>query len=510
MINKKSYYLLLVLLFVCVMPYKIAAADTLQPMDEFYVNDFADVINDDVEGEIIEYGNQLEEQTGAQVVLVTIDFTDGESLENYAMNLFNEWGIGSKEKNNGLLLLLSIGDDDYWAMQGEGLEDTLSSGKISSILQEYLEPDFAAKDYSAGVEKTYGAFIQELGGQWKNASNDSGKNSRKTTGEYAFDDAGIISNDAKNYINEKSTETKELYDAGFYVVTKDYCEDGLSFQDDAINTFEDLNAGRRDALLVLYKEEDNYWLLPGEESEEFTTEKVLRDILDNVLEPEFASKDYSQGAIDTADRFYDLFQTNLKKLDENYSVKSVNISEKADNLFEKINIIGPFITFILFLLFVLFIISRSRRRRYYRNNYGVPYNPNSPRYNRNYGPSGYWGPYGQPPMGGNNFNAGMNTQPNNNDDNGAGRSTSRSGFWGSSGGAGRSSSESNFVGSSSREEQAPSRGNFSGGGGISRGGGAGRSSGGIGRSGVSGHASGGGRSSSGGGGNSRGGGTGRK
>ncbi|MGL6220282.1 MAG: TPM domain-containing protein, partial [Lacrimispora sphenoides] len=168
--KRQICYLLLILLLSGILPSQTAAAETLEPSSGFYVNDFADVISEDVENEIIEYGSRLEEQTGAQVVLVTIDFTNGDSMENYSMDLFNKWKIGSEEKNNGLLILLSVGDDDYWAMQGSGLEDTLSSGKISSILNEYLEPDFAAKDYSTGAEKVYGAFIQELGGRWKNAS----------------------------------------------------------------------------------------------------------------------------------------------------------------------------------------------------------------------------------------------------------------------------------------------------------------------------------------------------
>jgi uncharacterized protein len=416
-------------------------------------------------------------------------------------------------------------------MQGEGLEDTLTSGKISSILQEYLEPDFAAKDYSAGAEKVYGAFIQELGGQWKDDTQTSEETSDEkantTTNQYTYDEANILSNESEQNIQNKSSKSQELYGAGFYVATKDKCEAGLSFQEDAINTFEEINAGSRDALLVLYKEDDNYWLLPGKEAEEFAAEDVLRDILDNALEPNFANKEYSMGAKETAEQLYELFQTNYKKMEGTSSTNIESISKKTEKIYPMI--------FVLLLLVVLFIL--TSRRKHYRNVYGVPFNPYAPRYIRHYGPEGYWGRHGQPPMRNGNWNGRINTQHGYNDNNGAGRSSeseswgsnggagrsSESESWGSNGGAGRSSGSKSW-GNNAGSNSSSSRSMFSGGGGMSRGGGAGRSSSSAGRSSSSagrsfssagrssssaGRSSG-GRSSSGGGGTSRGGGAGRK
>ena len=485
--KKNICYLLLILLLAGVLPFQTAAAETLEPTSAFYVNDFADVISEDVENEIIEYGRKLEEQTGTQVVLVTIDFTNGESMENYSMDLFNKWKIGSEEKNNGLLILMSVGDDDYWAMQGTGLEDTLSSGKISSILNEYLEPDFAAKDYSAGAEKVYGAFIQELGGQWKNASDNGGTISHKA-GQYVIDEVGIISEDTINYINKKSKQSKNKYNAAVYVVTKDYCKEGISFQEDTINTFEEINAGTRDAVLVLYRGDDNYWLLPGKESERFVKDGVLRGILDQVLEPEFAARNYSQGATATADHLYLLFQNNFQRVNSTVPVKEVVSTEKQ----KPVSNPAP-----LLIIIIIILLVRGNRRKLYRQVYGIPFNPYKKRYIRKYGPQGYWGPNGYPPMHRNGFGGGMPPMVGNSvssgsfwsSSSGTEDSTPKSSSWGSSGGAGRSSSQSSSWGSS-------------GSGGSSSGCGAGRSSG------MS-SGSGGGRSTSGGGGSTRGGGAGR-
>lgn len=121
----------------------------------FYAADFANVLNTDTEDYIIEQNGILENFCGAQIVVVTTDFLDGMNIEDYAYKLFNDWGIGDEDKNNGVLLLLVTGEENYWCMQGKGLENVLTSGDIDDILYDNLEEDFAAEDYNAGVLKTF-------------------------------------------------------------------------------------------------------------------------------------------------------------------------------------------------------------------------------------------------------------------------------------------------------------------------------------------------------------------
>ena len=70
-----------------------------------YVLDEADVLSEETEQEIIAENQDLFQETGAQIVVVAVDFLDGEDIDDYAYSLFNIWGIGSQERNNGLLLL---------------------------------------------------------------------------------------------------------------------------------------------------------------------------------------------------------------------------------------------------------------------------------------------------------------------------------------------------------------------------------------------------------------------
>ena len=140
----------------------LAAPQVVQPTEDFYVNDSANVLSDAVEGLIVLNNDALYAACGAQIVFVTVPTTGTASIEEYAYTLFNSWGIGSSDKNNGILLLMAIDDDDYWLVQGKGIQDYITSGDLDDMLFDDLEPDFAAKDYSAGAEKLFTALFDAV------------------------------------------------------------------------------------------------------------------------------------------------------------------------------------------------------------------------------------------------------------------------------------------------------------------------------------------------------------
>lgn len=149
--------LLMVLLLL--QPCVAATADS-EPM--VFVSDLANVLSDELEASITAQSAALDALTGAQLVVVTVDFTGGQDIRNYAKDLFARFQIGDATKNNGLLLLLVTGEDNYYALQGKGLETALSDAVLGDLLQKYLEPDFAAGRYEAGVQKTYDGLLKTL------------------------------------------------------------------------------------------------------------------------------------------------------------------------------------------------------------------------------------------------------------------------------------------------------------------------------------------------------------
>ena len=139
-----------------------ALAKTVSPGPDFYYLDNADVLSEALEGEIFFSNKLLYDACGAQIVVVTVDSTGREAIDDYAYDLFNKWGIGDVSKNNGFLLLLAIGDDDYYALPGSGLDSRFSAGTIKSYYDKYLEKDFAAKKYEAGVKKFFEAVFERI------------------------------------------------------------------------------------------------------------------------------------------------------------------------------------------------------------------------------------------------------------------------------------------------------------------------------------------------------------
>lgn len=138
-----------------------ALASIEKPGKDFYYLDTADVLSTETEGIIYFCNKALEEQTGAQIVIAALDNLDGEDTYDYAYELFNQWGIGSSDEDNGFLLLMAIQEDDYYALTGPAVEGIFSSSELNKLFDEYLESDFAAKDYDSGALSFFGAVLDK-------------------------------------------------------------------------------------------------------------------------------------------------------------------------------------------------------------------------------------------------------------------------------------------------------------------------------------------------------------
>lgn len=128
--------------------------------DSFYAADYANVLSSSTEQMIIDYNGALEQQCqGAQIVVVTVDYLDGMTSDAYAYQLFNSWGVGSSEYNNGMLLLLAVQENKAWLAYGLGLNSLLSSQSVDSMLNEYFWPDFDKGNYDNAVTKLFNALL---------------------------------------------------------------------------------------------------------------------------------------------------------------------------------------------------------------------------------------------------------------------------------------------------------------------------------------------------------------
>lgn len=136
----------------------------VKPATSFYVNDYANILSSENEEYIIEHSNKLYNYNGAQIVVVTIPSLDGISIEEYATTLFNDWGIGDKDKNNGLLLLLSLNERRFRVEVGAGIEGIFPDGKTGRYQDTYLIPYLKENKWDEGIKSLYDVFYNELSG----------------------------------------------------------------------------------------------------------------------------------------------------------------------------------------------------------------------------------------------------------------------------------------------------------------------------------------------------------
>ena len=163
MIKRKGLRLLAlicaVLMFPCILT---GAAQIPDPTNEFFVNDFADVISPSDEAEIMQSAVALYKATKAQVVVVTVNSLEGEDVNSYALNLGEKWGVGEKKTDTGVVLLLSVSDREVTIQVGYGLEGAINDAKAGRMLDNYAVPYLKNNDFSAGLKSVHKAIINEV------------------------------------------------------------------------------------------------------------------------------------------------------------------------------------------------------------------------------------------------------------------------------------------------------------------------------------------------------------
>jgi uncharacterized protein len=108
-----------------------AVKDLPQPTD--YVSDFANVMSDATKTELDRQCGEVDHEAHAQIAVVTVNSLGGETVEQYAVDLFTAWGIGSKKSDRGVLVLIAPKQRQRFIETGYGLEGILPDGKVGDI-----------------------------------------------------------------------------------------------------------------------------------------------------------------------------------------------------------------------------------------------------------------------------------------------------------------------------------------------------------------------------------------
>jgi len=116
-----------------------------------YVNDFAGVLSQEDIDMINYLAGQIEKNSTVQVAVLTVRTTQPLTIEEYTLQVFRENGIGRRDNNNGLLIVVAV-DDRTWRLEvGYGLEGTINDAKAGDIGRTYLVPNFRNGEYGLGL-----------------------------------------------------------------------------------------------------------------------------------------------------------------------------------------------------------------------------------------------------------------------------------------------------------------------------------------------------------------------
>lgn len=144
------------------------------PSPRGYVTDDAGVLDPNTVSQMVALLTNLEQTTSAQVAVVTVPSLEGRSVEEAAADVLKTWGVGQKDKNNGVVFLIAPNERKMRIEVGYGLEPTLPDGMTGRILDESVLPSLREGRMAEGVWNGTQRIAAVLGGQERAAPRPKG------------------------------------------------------------------------------------------------------------------------------------------------------------------------------------------------------------------------------------------------------------------------------------------------------------------------------------------------
>lgn len=159
------WFLLFVLLmpFACRAQFQIPEVPSLQTSVYDYANVLDATEKSNLEQKLLNYADT----TSTQIVVVTVKDLKGESAEKVAPEWGHKWGVGQKDKDNGIFILVSIDDREMYIATGYGVQGKLPAGTVGDIIRRYMLPDFKVARYYYALDNGTDAIFAALNGTFK-------------------------------------------------------------------------------------------------------------------------------------------------------------------------------------------------------------------------------------------------------------------------------------------------------------------------------------------------------
>lgn len=125
-----------------------------------YINDYSGILDEDSKNTLEELASKIEKDTGSEIAVLIVDNLQGLTEEEYAVKIFEEWGIGKEKKDNGILILIGTegepGNRPLRIEMGYGLEGVITDLETGRIINDIIVPNFKKGYFYAGL---HGAII---------------------------------------------------------------------------------------------------------------------------------------------------------------------------------------------------------------------------------------------------------------------------------------------------------------------------------------------------------------
>lgn len=134
------------------------------PVGDIYVQDFANVLSENEEIQLKNIGRSIDDQTTSQIAVLTVDSIGESSIEEYSVEAYRKFGLGTEKNDNGVLLVIAMQEKKIRIEVGYGLEGTIPDGKAGRILDEYAIPHLKNGQPGLAAMNTYQALANEVSG----------------------------------------------------------------------------------------------------------------------------------------------------------------------------------------------------------------------------------------------------------------------------------------------------------------------------------------------------------
>lgn len=137
-----------------------------RPQPAMLVNDLAHTMSAEQVAQLEAKLDAYAQSTSTQIAVVTIKNLGDYDVADYTLKLFNTWGVGQKDKNNGIMLLAAVDNHKMHITTGQGVQGDLTDALCGRIIRNEITPSFKQGDYFAGFSKGVDSIVAATKGEY--------------------------------------------------------------------------------------------------------------------------------------------------------------------------------------------------------------------------------------------------------------------------------------------------------------------------------------------------------